>query len=356
MGHQWLGRYGKTDNGVVTVTTVWADERLCYPVHALPYTPARHFAKGKNDPAFRTKLAIGAGLAVQAREAGFAFRAVAADSAYGDQDGFRGELAQAGLPFVMALKPRRGTWAYGPDARTPVDAARALAWNGPDDPGDWQAVTRAFRDGHTQTWYAADATLGWWGPDGTTRLVAATADPATLPDKATWYLATNLPRPGGTREAGSPHPAADLAEIVRIYGIRHWIEQSYKQVKDELGWADFQVRSDTAIRRHQVLVNCAFSFCWAAWFADHLPEHDKAAQPGPGRGERGAACRGAAAGAVLAAGAARGTRLAFPVDRAAALVDRMVQSAPAPAAAGPDRLGRGRLRPAPLHPHLTNYR
>jgi hypothetical protein len=33
--------------------------------------------------------------------------------------------------------------------------------------------------------------------------------------------------------AGSPHPPADLAEIVRIYGIRHWIEQSYKQVKDE---------------------------------------------------------------------------------------------------------------------------
>ena len=62
-------------------------------------------------------------------------------------------------------------------------------------------------------------------------------------DKATWYLATNLPRPGGPREPGSVHPAADLAEIVRIYGIRHWIEQSYKHVKDELGWADFQVRS-----------------------------------------------------------------------------------------------------------------
>ena len=76
VGHQWLGRYGKTDNGVVTVTTVWADERLYYPVHAVPYTPARHFPKGKNDPAFRTKLAIGADLAVRARDAGFAFRAV----------------------------------------------------------------------------------------------------------------------------------------------------------------------------------------------------------------------------------------------------------------------------------------
>ena len=357
VGHQWLGRYGKTDNGVVTVTTVWADERLYYPVDAVPYTPAKHFAKGKSDPGFRTKLAIGAELAVRARAAGFTFRAVAADSAYGDQDGFRCELSEAGLPFVMALKPRRGTWAYGPDAHTPVDAARALEWDGPEDPGDWVPVTRTFRDGHAETWWAADATLGWWGPDGFTRLVAATADPGTLPDKATWYLATNLPRPGGPREADSVHPAADLAGITRIYGIRHWTEQSYKQVKDELGWADFQVRSDIAIRRHQALVNCAFSFCWAAWFADHPPQPDAASpRPGPGRGERGAARRRTTAGAVVAAGAARGPRLAFPLARAAALVGRMVQGAPAPAVASPDQLGRRRPRPAPLHPDLTNYR
>ena len=141
----------------------------------------------------------------------------------------------------------------------------------------------------------------------------ATADPGTLPDKATWYLVTNLPRPGGPREPDSPHPAAGLAEIVRLYGIRNWIEQSYKQVKDELGWADFQVRSDIAIRRHQALVNCAFSFCWAAWFGDHpAPRQTAAPQPEPGRGERGLPRRRPAAGAVLAAGAARGPRLAFP--------------------------------------------
>jgi hypothetical protein len=58
------------------------------------------------------------------------------------------------------------------------------------------------------------------------------------------------------------HEPADLTEVVRLYGIRHWIEQSYKQVRDELGWADFEVRCATAIRRHQTLVYCAFLFCW----------------------------------------------------------------------------------------------
>jgi hypothetical protein len=329
VGHQYLGRYGKTDNGVVTVTTVWADERVYYPVHAVPYTPAEHFAKGENDLGFRTKLAIGADLAIKAHGGGFVFRAVVADSAYGDQDGFRGELADAGLPFVMALKPRRGTWASGADAHTPVAAARALAWGGPADPGDWHPVVRTFRDGHTETWYAADARLGRWGPDGAQRLLAATADPATLPAKATWYLVTNLPRPLGPREPDSPHPAAPLAEIVRIHGIRNWVAQSYKQVKDELGWADFQVRSDIAIRRHQALVNAAFSFCWDAWFRDH-PRYQDPAQPraAPGRRERGATCRLTPAGTVLAAGAARGTGLAHPLDRAAVLVADMVHGAP----------------------------
>src|SRR5262249_56330238 len=199
------------------------------------------------------------------------------------------------------------------ERHTRVDAAGAVAGDGPDDPGDGQAVTRAFRDGHTQTWFAADAELGWWGPDGARRLVVATADPATLPDKATWYLVTNLPRPGGPREAESPHPAAGLAEITRIYGIRHWIEQGYKQVKDELGWAAFQVRSDIAIRRHQALVNCAFSFCWAAWFADNLPQQQPAPpRPRPSRGERGAARRSTAPSPAPAPRAPRDTRLARP--------------------------------------------
>jgi SRSO17 transposase len=50
VGRQWLGRYGKTDNGIVTVTTVWADERIYYPLHAEAYTPASHSPANKPTP------------------------------------------------------------------------------------------------------------------------------------------------------------------------------------------------------------------------------------------------------------------------------------------------------------------
>ena len=99
----------------------------------------------------------------------------------------------------------------------------------------------------------------------------ATTDPATLPPLTTWYLATNLPHPDAPHADEAPFAPADLAEIVRLYGLRNWVEQGYKQLKQELGWADFMVRSDQAIRRHWHLVFCAFSFCWRAWFTTGPP-------------------------------------------------------------------------------------
>jgi hypothetical protein len=97
--------------------------------------------------------------------------------------------------------------------------------------------------------------LAGYGPGKPGRAVCATTDRNTLPEISTWYLTTNLAR-----------EQAPLSEIVRLYGLRNWVEQNYKQMKDELGWADFMVRKDDAIRRHWELVCCAFVFCW--WYAD----------------------------------------------------------------------------------------
>jgi DDE superfamily endonuclease len=334
VARQYLGSVGKTDNGIVAVTSLWADERVYWPAHVVPYTPACRLPKGKRDPAFRTKPQQAVELVQAARTAGISFRAVVADCFYGDNEGFTKALGAAKVAYVLAVKPRKGVWAPADEVHTPQEAARQLAWAGPAEPGDWTPVTRRFRDGHTETWWAADAALpaAGWGPDRRLRLVVATTDPATLPKLSTWYLVTNLPRPGRRRRGRPPFPPADLAEVVRLYGLRNWVEQGYKQVKHELGWADFQVRSDRAIRRHWQLVCCAFCFCWRAWFAERaLSASQPDAQPAPAgaRGEQARRHGRQARHRRVAGDAASGARLADPVGRARTLLAGVVDQAPA---------------------------
>jgi hypothetical protein len=337
VARQYLGSIGKVDGGIVAVTSLWADERVYYPLHVTPYTPAERLPKGKADPDFRTKPQLAVDLVAAARAAGFSFRAVVADCFYGENATFEGGLAEAGLPYVVALKPSSGIWAPADAVHTPEEAARELRWGGPDDPGDWTPVVRRFRDGHQETWWAADLCYGPYGPDRARRVVAATTDPATLPPLTTWYLATNLPQPDAPRADESPFVPADLAEIVRLYGLRNWVEQGYKQLKQELGWADFMVRADQAIRRHWYLVFCAFSFCWRAWFTTAPPPDtpkpatptDSDASSAPGRGENGARPAGPIAPGLLAPDTTAGARLARPLDLPLALLARLVERAPA---------------------------
>jgi hypothetical protein len=332
VARQYLGSVGKIDNGIVAVTSLWADERCYWPVHAVPYTPASRLAAGERDPAFRTKPQLAVELMQAARTAKIPFRAVVADCFYGDNPGFTDALLAAKVPFVLALKPRKGTWAPADAAHTPVEAARELGWRSPSRPGRWRRVTRRFRDGHTEAWWAADAQLGGWGPERRLRLVVATTDPARLPGHSSWYLLTNLPRPASRRAQ-----QANLAEVVRLYGLRNWVEQGYKQVKGELGWADFQVRSDRAIRRHWALVCCAFSFCWQAFLAEQPAQPaapNAQAAPAATRGAQPTGHPGGIGPArLLAGGAAGGAGLADPLERAAALLAVVVARAPAGTAA-----------------------
>ena len=45
---------GKTESGVISVSSLWADEKIHWPVNFEPYTPAHHFEGGKEDPKFHT--------------------------------------------------------------------------------------------------------------------------------------------------------------------------------------------------------------------------------------------------------------------------------------------------------------
>ncbi len=338
VGRQYLANLGETDSGVVAVTSLWADEAAYWPVDYEPYTPKHQFATGAADPDFRTKRAIAGELVTSAVEEGRPLRAVVADSFYGEDAGFRQRLHELAVGYVLALRPAHTWWHQEGSIGALWQAAELAGWRGPASPGAWVAVARRFRDGHAERWWALEVEAGPYGPTRGRRAVVVTTDPATLPDHTTWYLATNLP-------AGE----ADLAEVVRLYGLRMWIEQAYRQTKHALGWSQYQVRSDAAIRRHWQLVCCAFSFCWRqrpALAADAAPALGEggagpAADEAAGRGEN--APRPPAG--VLAGGAARRPRLAGAVGPAPALLAGVVTAAPARAARGPARPTLLRPRP-----------
>jgi hypothetical protein len=297
VGRQWLANIGKTESGVVSVSSLLADESVYWPVNFEPYTPAHHFEGGKGDPEFRTKLKIASQLVERAVEEEIPFRAVVADSFYGEDEGFKQSLSELGVGYVMALKPSHAWWPKIGEIGSPWEAAMAAGegWEDERQPGEWVKVVRSFRDGHEEAWWALEVDVGPYGPQRPRRAVVATTDPKELPEKATWYVVTNLPHPDSSeraKEESKKLEAADLSEIVRLYGLRMWVEQSYKQVKHVLGWSDYQVRSDIAIRRHWELVCCAFSFCW--WAYGRLPteeldqktENDPTTAKPAGRGKK----------------------------------------------------------------------
>src|SRR5262249_49684211 len=124
-----------------------------------------------------------------------------------------------------------------------------------------------------------------------------------------------------------------------------------------LGWSQYQVRSDRAMRRHWALVQCAFAFCW---WAEPRPPQDAmpqdssqmavAAQTGE-RGEKERTDDGAplaAAVAVLAAGLAPRAGLAGASAVPVALLAGVVERASAAPAASPPRLAP----PGPSAPPL----
>jgi SRSO17 transposase len=341
VSRQYLANLGKIDNGVVSVTSLWADERVYYPLEVEPYTPESYFAKGKNDPHFRTKLKIALQLVQQAIEQGWLFRAVVADNFYGEDRGLKSGLREWKVPYVMALKPSHA-WYHPQDvAGTLQDVAHEAGWVSSEQPGQWVRITRTFRDGSTQDWWALEIVAGPYGPDKKERAIVASTDPKTLPDHSTWYLVTNLPAPTDHAESELLFSPASLEEIIWLYGLRMWVEQSYKQVKHALGWSQYQVRSDQAIRRHWQLVCCAFSFCW--YHVSHLSSTtiDERQRPSEsedlpgvpaqaaGTGKKNQREKGPTTTGVLAKSTASGTRMAGALDHVTALLERLVATAPA---------------------------
>jgi hypothetical protein len=275
----------------------------------------------------------------RALEAGFTFRAVVADSFYGEDRGVRQGLRDLKVGYVLGLKPSHDWWHPIGSIGSLQEAAQAAGWRNVKHPGAWVKLVRTFRDGSQAIWWGLEVVAGPYGPHKQHRVVIATTDPVTLPKPSTMYLITNLPHPAHAEGHWSGLAPATLEEVVWVYGLRMWVEQSYKQVKHVLGWSEYQVRADRAMRRHWQLVCCAFCFCWhhlhdVAFLpaTSPAPEQPRLAAAPP---EKKVQRSGTASPGELARGAADRAGVARAVDTAAPLLARVVAGAPTPPTPAP---------------------
>ena len=192
VGYQYLGSIGRIANGIVSVSSVWADGRIYHPLDVEPYTPAKRLKKGRSDPAFRTKPQIAVEL--EARPSSVhTFRAVVADCLYGEKRGLRrGDVQGEG-----ALRPepetpqgevgRRGSGAH--PGRSRREDGLELRGGSEVEAHRQDLQGRSSRGmvgggGHHAHQLRSEQTV---------RLVAVSTDPETLPANSSWYLVTNLP-------------------------------------------------------------------------------------------------------------------------------------------------------------------
>src|SRR3712207_5043695 len=192
VGRQYLGSVGKTDNGIVAVTTLWTDGRVHYPLHFAPYTPASRLPGGKDDPRFRTKPQIAVALVEQARAADIPFRAVVADCFYGDNAELEGLLTRRKIPHVLAHRATGGRgWA-------PAEEAHCFARRS----GTCPAPRGSASDGASATGTAR--TGGWRSWRSCTSARAGRCAPSASPPTG---VASRRRRRGTCpRTSGAPRP------------------------------------------------------------------------------------------------------------------------------------------------------
>ncbi len=226
-------------------------------------------AKIPDEVAFRTKPQLAADLCEQAAGWELPAAPILADSAYGDDAGFRGRLAELELEYVLAV--RAETSVYGPETRFAVpprdggvgrprtvarpdrkpESMRTLAERLPASA--WQTLpcrtTRAGENVSSRFAFvrvvATNPVRNRHQPPRWEWLIVEWPEGAAAPSD---YWLSNLPE---------HEPAERLARLARL---RWTVELDYRQLKGELGLDHYEGRSYRGFHHHTALVTCAHAF------------------------------------------------------------------------------------------------
>jgi SRSO17 transposase len=274
---QYSGTLGKIGNCQIGVSLHAVGERGTLPLGWSLYLPEdwcddqerRRRAKIPDDVRFRTKAQLAAALIADAASWEVPRGPILADSAYGDDTGFRMGLDDERLSYVVSVSAQ--TTVYGADTEFAIPARAGLAGRPP-------RVQRADRDPSSVSELAAllgrDAfeTLAYGATSAgeiresrfaCVRVFAAREIRRQRRTPRSEWLIIEWPEqadePTDYWLSNLPLGTAPL-ELVRLARLRWTIELDYRQLKGELGLDHYEGRSWAGWHHHTALVTCAHAF------------------------------------------------------------------------------------------------
>src|SRR4028119_661378 len=246
IGRQYIGEIGKTDNGVVLVTTHLYDGVKSLPLDVELYQHASSLPQGKQAPEFIKKPDIALKLIDKCLERGEQPGVVLIDAGYGNNSKFLQELESRKLRYIGGLAKNRKVLVqleHGLERKKIRLDELAKSLNSEA----FTAIQLKLEKPRT-VWVATiEVEVSTMSESKTVAIVmnAASFSTATEVD----YLITNATREKAIDEW-----------LVTTYSQRNWVEVVYREAKGWLGSKEYQVRGERSLYRHWILVFCAYSF------------------------------------------------------------------------------------------------
>ncbi|BCL35779.1 hypothetical protein NSMS1_22260 [Nostoc sp. MS1] len=245
VGRQYIGEIGKTDNGIVIVTTHLYDGRKSLPLDIELYQHADSLSSGKQHPEFEKKPELAIKLIDLSLNRGYQPGIVIVDAGYGNNTSFLLKLENRQLKYLGGLAKNRKVIVNNQEKVRETIRLDELAQALPQE-----AFTEIQLNlNKPKTLWVVTKEVEISGLSGKRNIAivmnAATFSQATDID----YFITNVDSSIVTPEW-----------IVDTYSSRNWVEVFYREAKGWLGLREYQVRDKRSLFRHFILVFCAYTF------------------------------------------------------------------------------------------------
>ena len=245
VGRQYIGEIGKTDNGIVVVTTHLYDGKKSLPLDIELYQHSSSLPEGKKDIEFKKKPELALELIDRSLMKGYRPGIVLIDAGYGNNITFLLELEKRKLKYLGGLAKNRKVIIETEANHLQEIRLDKLAESLPSE----GFIPVQINLDKPKTVWVATRVVEISRLEGKRSIAivmnASTFSQATDID----YFITNVSDSIVTPEW-----------IVTTYSQRNWVEVFYREAKGWLGLREYQVREKRSLMRHFILVFCAYTF------------------------------------------------------------------------------------------------